>query len=361
MAAVGLVGPASPWIGGIASFTASLAGELSATHRVEWLSWRVPRMLPPTTHIDPAARADLAADAVLAAYDVRTWGAAGRRLRACGGVVLTLASPLMAAPYTALVRAYRRGGGRVVLLCHNVVAHEAVPGYRSLARRALELADEVVVHAPAEARLAAELAPRVPVRQAFHPVYPQPDAWPPLPGERRLLAFGHVRPYKGLRDLLLALTLVPDVRLEVVGTFEEPLRRYRRAVAQLSLTGRVTLTDRYVPEHELRDVFARADALVAPYRQASQSGAVHLAYSFGRPVVATAVGGLPDAVAEGVTGALAAPRDPAALAAAIRRVLERPSGAFAPGVAAVLEQRTWPRYAGLVLAAALPGPDRRSP
>jgi hypothetical protein len=96
MAAVGLVGPASPWVGGIASFTASLAGELSATHRVEWLLWRVPRLRLPTTHVDPAASAGATADAVLAPYDVRTWSAAGRRLRDCRAVVLTLASPLTA-------------------------------------------------------------------------------------------------------------------------------------------------------------------------------------------------------------------------------------------------------------------------
>ena len=92
--------------------------------------------------------------------------------------------------------------------------------------------------------------------------------------------------------------------------------------------------------------------VAAPYRQASQSGVVHLAYSFGRPVVATRVGGLEASVEDGVTGALAAPRDAGSLAAALRRALRAPSGAFDEGIRRVIEQRTFARYAGLVLAAA---------
>jgi glycosyltransferase involved in cell wall biosynthesis len=358
MASVGLVGPASPWVGGIASFTATLAGELASTRRVRWFSWQVPRILPPTTRVDAAADPTPAARAALAPYGVRSWAAVGRELHDCGTLLLTLTSPALLAPYARLARAYRECGGHVVLLCHNVVAHELVPGYRTLARRVLRLADALVVHAGSEATLAAELAPGVPVLEAFHPVYAEHVDPPPLPGARRLLAFGHVRRYKGLPDLLDALVLLPDASLDVVGVFEEPIARYRRQVERLGLADRVRLVDAYVPDTDLRAVFARADAVVAPYRQASQSGVVHLAYSLGRPVVATAVGGLPDAVAEAVTGALAAPRDPASLAAAIERVLARPPGFFTPGIAAVLAERTWSRYAGIVLAAAESRPTR---
>lgn len=61
------------------------------------------------------------------------------------------------------------------------------------------------------------------------------------------------------------------------------------------------------------------DAVLLPYRSASQSGVVQLAFSYGRPVVATRVGGLPDAVRDGLDGILCDP-DPQDLAGAIRRV-----------------------------------------
>jgi glycosyltransferase involved in cell wall biosynthesis len=61
--------------------------------------------------------------------------------------------------------------------------------------------------------------------------------------------------------------------------------------------------------------------VVLPYRSATQSGIAHLAFSFGRPVVATMVGGLSEVVEHERTGLLVPPEDPHALAAAIERLI----------------------------------------
>jgi glycosyltransferase involved in cell wall biosynthesis len=58
---------------------------------------------------------------------------------------------------------------------------------------------------------------------------------------------------------------------------------------------------------------------VLPYRSATQSGIVQIALSFERPVIVTAVGGLPEAVRPGETGLVVAPADPAALSEALVR------------------------------------------
>src|SRR5262249_34956797 len=63
-----------------------------------------------------------------------------------------------------------------------------------------------------------------------------------------------------------------------------------------------------------------ADAAILPYRSASQSGVAQLAFAYGRPVIASAVGGLPAAVRHGRDGILCEPGDPAALARAIERM-----------------------------------------
>jgi glycosyltransferase involved in cell wall biosynthesis len=65
----------------------------------------------------------------------------------------------------------------------------------------------------------------------------------------------------------------------------------------------------------------QASVVVCPYIDATQSGVVLTSYALGRPVIASAVGGLPEYVRDGQTGLLVAPGDPAALAAAIERVL----------------------------------------
>ena len=189
---------------------------------------------------------------------------------------------------------------------------------------------------------------------SFHPVYPEHLArpWPRRPRTDRILAFGYVRPYKGIEDLVAVLPSLPGVSLDIVGCFREPAERYARLARRHGVQDRVRLVDGYVADERLHEVFGAADLVVAPYRRASQSGAVHLAYSFGRPVVATAVGGLTDAVVDGDTGYLVPPGDPLALAAGIRRALDAPADRFDDGIRRVAAARSWDRYAELVLDAA---------
>ncbi|MBX6744599.1 MAG: glycosyltransferase, partial [Acetobacteraceae bacterium] len=84
----------------------------------------------------------------------------------------------------------------------------------------------------------------------------------------------------------------------------------------------VRVESRWVAEAEIPALIAAADALVLPYREASQSGVVSLAHAMGVPVVATPVGGLREQVADGVNGVLAAAPEPEALAAAMARLCD---------------------------------------
>jgi glycosyltransferase involved in cell wall biosynthesis len=77
----------------------------------------------------------------------------------------------------------------------------------------------------------------------------------------------------------------------------------------------------FVPPGELGPWYERAAVVVAPSRREGYGVAVREALAWGRPVVATAVGGLVDAVEDGVTGLLVPPRDVAALRAALERLL----------------------------------------
>ncbi len=77
----------------------------------------------------------------------------------------------------------------------------------------------------------------------------------------------------------------------------------------------------FVPPSELGAYYERAAVVVCPSRREGYGVAAREAMAHGRPVVATAVGGLVDAVEDGVTGLVVLPRDPAALRAAIERLL----------------------------------------
>ena len=75
----------------------------------------------------------------------------------------------------------------------------------------------------------------------------------------------------------------------------------------------------FIPDHEMELYFKAADVLVLPYKEIFQSGILFLSYSFGLPAVATDVGSFKEEIAEGSTGFLCQPNDPAELAKAIER------------------------------------------
>jgi glycosyltransferase involved in cell wall biosynthesis len=142
----------------------------------------------------------------------------------------------------------------------------------------------------------------------------------PLPGRPSLLFFGRISHYKGLDVLLDAMPLVwerrPEVTLTVAGEGEVP--------GHASLADpRLTLRAEHVPEDAVPTLFAAATCVVLPYRQASQSGVGSEAKRFGRAIVATDVGGLPDLVTPDC-GRLVPPQDSRALAKAILEVVDTP-------------------------------------
>lgn len=81
----------------------------------------------------------------------------------------------------------------------------------------------------------------------------------------------------------------------------------------------------FVPPAELGPYYERAALVVCPSRREGYGVVAREAMAYGRPVVASRVGGLEDAVEDGVTGLLVPPRDTAALRAALVRLLEDPA------------------------------------
>jgi glycosyltransferase involved in cell wall biosynthesis len=132
------------------------------------------------------------------------------------------------------------------------------------------------------------------------------------------------------------------VTLVVAGEFYEPVGPIEERIKALGIGEHVRLLNRYVPDEEVGELVAACDVVVLPYRAATQSGVVLVAYAGACPVISTRVGGLPEVVEDGVTGYLVPPEDPVALADAIVRFFERGGRpAFAPSVARAAERYTW--------------------
>ena len=123
------------------------------------------------------------------------------------------------------------------------------------------------------------------------------------PDALNLLFFGIIRPYKGLEDLVRAFDLLDDEEvtrywLTVVGETWEGWDLPIRLIQSSRHRTRITLVNRFVDDDEVIAHFAGADAVVLPYHRSSASSPAHVAMSNGLPLVITAVGGLPAAVAD---------------------------------------------------------------
>lgn len=157
-----------------------------------------------------------------------------------------------------------------------------------------------------------------------------PEA-PRLHATPHLLCFGRLLPYKGLDLLAGALALLPPeaaVLVRVVGSGPEC-----SALDALRACPGVTVENRWVPETEIGALLAWSDAVILPYREASQSGVAAAALAAGRPVIATRVGGLREQLCSAPHAVLCEP-DTNSLALAIRLWLETPTQITPPPDAA---------------------------
>jgi len=78
---------------------------------------------------------------------------------------------------------------------------------------------------------------------------------------------------------------------------------------------------RHIADEEVPAIFGACDLVVLPYRQVAMSGVLHLAYTFGKPVVASNVGSMAEVIRSGETGYLVDSADPSGLAEAMGRVV----------------------------------------
>ena len=238
-----------------------------------------------------------------------------------------------------LVPFYRVLGKALVFTAHNVDANERVDRSSRIHKWSLRFMyskmDAIIAHAHDSARRLTESFGVPPDRVSVirHGInnklqfigLPKGVARASLnlgPDDRVLLAFGNIEPYKGIEYLVEAVSLLPaDCSVKVVvagrGSNKKYLNRLRSLAAERGVARSFVWHPGFVPDREVETYFAAADCVVLPYRRIFQSGVIFLAYRFGMPVIATAVGGLKEDVLEGRTGLLCEPDNPLSLARTI--------------------------------------------
>ncbi|HDQ73653.1 MAG TPA: glycosyltransferase family 1 protein [Chloroflexi bacterium] len=150
-------------------------------------------------------------------------------------------------------------------------------------------------------------------------------AWrsdPPIDQSPTILFFGRIWDYKGLQYLIEAEPLitqqVPNARIVIAGQGES-FDKYEQMMVHKE---HFIVHNYYIPDKMVSRLFEEASVVALPYVEASQSAVLAIAYAFGKPVVATTVGGIPEVLQHGETGFLVPPRDAKSLAQAIINLLQ---------------------------------------
>lgn len=356
-----MIGPVLPYRGGIAQHTTMLHRALNQQIDCLTISFSRqyhPWLFPGKSDRDGAwdGHAEEGVEYLIDSVNPLTWPGAVRRGKAFSPslVVFPWWHVYWAPCFSYLASAFVKSGIETVFLCHNVIEHENGRWKQQLTRIALSHADRFVVHTSADRMNLLERFPGVRIDVYPHPVYEQfPDATEAFPRRAKLelLFFGLVRPYKGLDILLEAMRQLgsEDVFLSIVGEFWEGEEWALGFVERHGLQDRIEMVSRYVSDQEAANYFQRSDVVVLPYRSATGSGVVPLAYRYGKPVIVTRVGGLPDVVDEGRTGRVIDPDSPGQLANAIREMLSGRSGFTAEGIDDIRSRFTWTGLAEAVL------------
>ena len=171
-------------------------------------------------------------------------------------------------------------------------------------------------------------------------------------GERTILFFGNIAPYKGLDYLVRAFQQIAassgDYRLIIAGKPKRGCEKYlhgiQDTISRNVKPGQVLQRIDHIPDHEAEMYFKAADVLVLPYREIFQSGVLFFGYSFGLPVIATDVGAMREDIIEGKTGFVCKPGDPEALARTIKEYFASELFSDLDGQRGAIREYAWNRH-----------------
>jgi glycosyltransferase involved in cell wall biosynthesis len=340
-----IIGTAYPLRGGIAHYVSLLYDALRTRgHEVKVITFsrQYPKILFPGTSQDEKGDAGIPIESVQVIDSINplTWRKAGKLAAEFepDAVIFKFWLPFFAPAYGMIARTIKKEMRKkekktnIIFIADNVIPHEKRPGDRALTNYAFKAVDTFIVQSSAVERDLKLVKPDANFIRLEHPVYeifgktiPMKDARAKLgiaDDAQVLLFFGFIRKYKGLDIILHAMPELikkyPKLILVVAGESYSGEDDFRALIKELAIPdANLKLFTDYIPSEDVALYFSAANVAVLPYRSATQSGIVQIAYNFNLPVIATDVGGLAEIVIDGTCGLIAPEPTPEAIEKAI--------------------------------------------
>jgi len=371
-----IIGPAYPLRGGLATFDQRLCKAFSDeghSASIYSFSLQYPGFLFPgtTQYSSDPPPADVEIHTLINSISPLNWLSVGKRLKkeAPDLLVVRYWLPFMGPALGTILRRVRKNGKtRIIAITDNVLPHEKRPGDLVFTRYFLKSCDAFITMSDEVMSDLRKFEKNKPAERVIHPLYdnfgeiiPKKEARKILnerlklniaEGEKIILFFGFIRKYKGL-DILLRAMAEPRmresrIRLLVAGEYYEDEKSYQDLIAELKIADRLILKTDFIPDSEVQYYLCAADAVIQPYKHATQSGVTPLAYHFEKPMVVSNVGSLPSHVIHEQTGLVTEP-DPSSIAGAILRFYELGEDYFIPHLRTEKKKYSWKNLVNTIL------------
>ena len=333
-----LVSPAYPLRGGIAHSAGLLYKELTKEHEVLLITFKrqYPNFLfPGKSQTESGESIDkISTEVILDSINPFNWNSTAKRIISFKPelVIFKHWLPFFGPCYGWIAGKIKKSSSvKLIAVCHNIIPHEKRIGDKILSKYFIKKIDYFI---PLSDQVKRDLFlfiknPRfkllpLPVFSLFGNGIDKEEAkkFLKLNDKKILLFFGFIRDYKGLDGLIEAFALVRkelDVKLIVAGEFYEPEEKYIKLIEKYKLEDAVIVKKDFIPTSEVKSYFSASDAVVLPYKSATQSGIVQVAVNFCKPVIATNVGGIGEVIEDGKTGFVVEKENPKKFAEAIIR------------------------------------------
>ncbi|HEX2963109.1 MAG TPA: glycosyltransferase [Ignavibacteriales bacterium] len=364
-----ILSTAYPLRGGIAHFNGLLYNELSKNNDVNVITFKrqYPSILfPGKSQTESGETVEAIPTEVLVdSVNPLNWISVGEKIKkdAPDLLIFKYWMPFFGPCFGTISKiAKKNGRTKVLVICDNVIPHEGRPGDRAFTKYFFSSADYFVLLSKKVQEDLLSLFPNARNKVLPHPVYSnfglpvtksEARSHLHLKDEKLILFFGFIRDYKGLDILMESLAMLKgrlNVKLMVAGEFYSNEDKYKSLIEKLGIKDSLYLFTDFIPTSEVKYYFCASDAVILPYRSATQSGIVQIAMNFRKPVIATNVGGLEEVVLEAKTGYIVEKEDPAKMAEAIMKFYtEEKEAEFQKNIEGEVDKYSWRKFAEGVL------------
>lgn len=360
-----MIGPFPPFRGGISMFNHSLSVELNKKHTVHRVSFSMlyPKALFPgkSQYFDFKGQGS---KEIINSINPISWIKTAQYISRIKPdlIIFQYWHPFFAPAFSSIARRIKRSvDTKIFVNCNNIFPHEKMPFGNYLSRIFFKYADQFIVMTDSVKKDLLSIIPNANCIESMHPIYDifgkktdkeNAKIFLGINSKRVILFFGLIRKYKGL-DLLIEASKelknqLNDFRIVVAGECYRDKNKYFDLAKRLNVEDCFSFNFDFIKNKDVSKYFSAADVVVLPYRSATQSGIIPIAYHFNRPVISTNVGGLKESIKDKKSGYLCKP-EPMSIS---KKIIEYYSSNndFEPFIKEYKKEFTWQTFADKIVS-----------